>query len=215
MKISLYKMRGIYLIFSNPEIEVRSFKRVDISSKSNVITQGNIKIGANVTIIVEPGGTVSIRGPYELHDNVTIIVHKGGALSLAPGGWISSDCWIEVGEFGRIEVGDRTTIQRRCDLHGSISIGEDVLFAPECYLSSGGHTFDEHSGMTIREQDEKYNICRPIVVERNSWLGIRAFVAPGVHLKEGSIVGANSVVAKSVDVRTVVAGIPATKVRSY
>lgn len=49
----------------------------------------------------------------------------------------------------------------------------------------------------------------PIVVESNVFIGVNSIILPNVHIHESSIVGAGSVLAKSVAARSLVAGVPA------
>src|SRR5262249_8616825 len=55
--------------------------------------------------------------------------------------------------------------------------------------------------------------ARPIHIDRNGWIGFRACVLPGVHMGEGAVVGARSVVLEDVPAYTVVAGNPARVIR--
>jgi acetyltransferase-like isoleucine patch superfamily enzyme len=55
--------------------------------------------------------------------------------------------------------------------------------------------------------------ARPIRIGRNVWIGFDACVLPGVHVGDGSIIGARSVVAEDVPPNTVVAGNPARVIR--
>jgi acetyltransferase-like isoleucine patch superfamily enzyme len=55
--------------------------------------------------------------------------------------------------------------------------------------------------------------ARPVRIGRNVWIGFDCCVLPGVHIGEGSVVGARSVVADDVPPYTVVAGNPARFVR--
>ena len=52
-------------------------------------------------------------------------------------------------------------------------------------------------------------ITKPIVIHDFSWVAAEAFVAFGVTVGEGAIVGARAVVVKDVDPWTIVAGNPA------
>ena len=49
----------------------------------------------------------------------------------------------------------------------------------------------------ILEQDKKYKIDKPIIIEEDVWIGINSVVLPGVTIRKGTIIGANSVVTKS------------------
>lgn len=56
-------------------------------------------------------------------------------------------------------------------------------------------------------------ITKPIVIEDQVWVATEAFVGPGVHIKQGAVVGARAVVTKDVEPWCVVAGNPGIVVR--
>ena len=51
------------------------------------------------------------------------------------------------------------------------------------------------------------------VIENDVWIGQNAVILPGVHIGDGAIIGANSVVGSDVDPYTIVAGNPARFLR--
>ena len=51
------------------------------------------------------------------------------------------------------------------------------------------------------------------VIGNDVWIGQNAVILPGVHIGDGAIIGANSVVGKDVEPYTVVAGNPAKAIR--
>ena len=51
------------------------------------------------------------------------------------------------------------------------------------------------------------------VIENDVWIGKNAVILPGVHIGDGAIIGANSVVGSDVDPYTIVAGNPARVLR--
>jgi len=57
--------------------------------------------------------------------------------------------------------------------------------------------------------------AQPVRLERNVWVGFDACILPGVTIGEGSVVGAKSVVTRSVPPFTVVAGNPARVIRQF
>ncbi len=55
---------------------------------------------------------------------------------------------------------------------------------------------------------------KPIVIGSQSWIAARSFIAPGLTIGEGCVVGAYSVVTKNVLDWTVVAGNPAKFIKT-
>lgn len=56
-------------------------------------------------------------------------------------------------------------------------------------------------------------VFKPIHIEENVWIGAGAIILPGVRIGAGAIVAAGAVVTKNVAPRTVVAGVPARKIK--
>lgn len=93
-------------------------------------------------------------------------------------------------------IGDRATLYAL----GKITVEERAVIAQEAYICTGTHDFE----------DENFSlITHDILIEKNSFVGARAFVMPGITIGESAIVGACSVVTKDVDKGKKVAGNPA------
>ena len=142
---------------------------------------------------------------------------------------VAESCWVEYGveiqSDTLIEIGQGTTIQRNCSLNGSIKIGELCIFAPNVFLSSGSHIFKAWPEMAIRHQEKKYHSMsrelrpsgfedKPVKIGDDCWLGVNVVIMPGVEVGKGSIIGANSVVTKSIPPYSIVVGIPGKVVKS-
>lgn len=93
-------------------------------------------------------------------------------------------------------LGDRTNAYSL----GKIEIHEHATVAQEAYLCTGTHAFHETA---------KNLITSPIIIGPHAFIGARAFIMPGVTIGEQAIVGACSVVTKSVEPGKVVRGNPA------
>jgi acetyltransferase-like isoleucine patch superfamily enzyme len=96
-------------------------------------------------------------------------------------------------------------IGRLCqiDARGGISIGQDVVIASHALLITADHDiqapgFDGRLGA--------------ITVEDRVWIGSRCVILKGVHLGEGAVVAAGSVVHRDVEPWTIVSGVPARAV---
>ena len=112
---------------------------------------------------------------------------------------------INLGKFTRI--GKNVFINHDCTFLdiGGITIEDDVLIGPKVSLITEGHPLNpaERKALTVK----------PILIERNAWIGAGAIILPGVTIGENAVVAAGAVVNKDVPANTVVAGVPAKKVK--
>ena len=113
---------------------------------------------------------------------------------------------IDVGPQGSVTIGNRSFlnsgVQLVCEV--AIEIGPHCRIGPFCCLSdTNNHAVHEHDTP----------ITRPIKFGRNVWLGRSVIVLPGVSIGDNSVVGAGSVVAKSIPANEVWAGNPAMFVK--
>jgi maltose O-acetyltransferase len=128
------------------------------------------------------------------------------------------DVFIEYGfhmDYGdSISIGDRTFINAHCTLvdgvknaHSKIEIGADCLFGPNVQLLAVSHDIDPN------ERLRKQNYVDDILIGDNVWLGGGVIVLAGVTIGNNSVVGAGSVVTKSIAENSFCAGNPAVKIR--
>lgn len=92
---------------------------------------------------------------------------------------------------------------------GGVKIGDDVLLGPNVAISSGEHQYSE-GRLPVTLQPI---VRKKIVIGNGVWIGANAVILPGVVLAEGTIVGAGAVVTKSTEPYSVVAGVPAKKIK--
>lgn len=107
----------------------------------------------------------------------------------------------------RLQVGENVSIHPMCyiDAAGGIKIGNDVSIAHGTTIMSSSHTF-KRNDLPIKDQQMTLS---KTVIEDNCWIGAQVVLLAGVHVGEGSVVAANSVVNRSVPAGSVVAGSPA------
>ena len=89
------------------------------------------------------------------------------------------------------------------------TIGDRTLVGPNVSFYSGTHPLDP----VIRQGTRGPELGKEIHVEQDCWIGGNVVILPGVTIGRGSVVGAGSVVTKSVPAFTVVAGNPARVIR--
>jgi acetyltransferase-like isoleucine patch superfamily enzyme len=114
--------------------------------------------------------------------------------------------------YRNIYVGDYVNLGVRPTLMAELSeirIGSHVIFGPEVVLIGGGHNTSVGGEFMCRVHEKTGNEDLGVVIEDDVWIGARAVVLRGVCVGRGSIIGAGSVVTKSVPPYAVVAGSPA------
>jgi acetyltransferase-like isoleucine patch superfamily enzyme len=90
-----------------------------------------------------------------------------------------------------------------------ISIGNYVMLGYHVNLASTNHSYTNPK-LPIKCQGE---YGAPITIEDDVWIGANASILPGITIGKGAIVGANSVVTKSVNPYSIVGGVPAKHIK--
>jgi galactoside O-acetyltransferase len=88
-----------------------------------------------------------------------------------------------------------------------IRIGNDVMIAPGVTLTTTGHPVHPSRRADFGRFSE------PVVIEDKVWIGSNVVVLPGVRIGYGSVIGAGSVVSRSIPPMTVALGTPCRVVR--
>jgi acetyltransferase-like isoleucine patch superfamily enzyme len=100
----------------------------------------------------------------------------------------------------------------------SVTIGNNVLMASKIYISDcahGSYAGDAADSSPLTAPAERPFVCKPVVIEDNVWLGEFVSVLPGTTIGKGTIVGANSVVSKSLPANVIAVGSPARPIKKF
>lgn len=91
----------------------------------------------------------------------------------------------------------------------TVDIGDDTMFASHNQVrADDGHPiFDVRTGKRV-------NVASSIRIGPHTWLGSGAVVLAGVEIGEGSVIGVNSVVTRSLPNNVVAVGVPAKVTRT-
>lgn len=99
----------------------------------------------------------------------------------------------------------------------SVTIGNNVLIASHAYISDCQH--GHYSGMIQSSPEsppaKRNHEISPVIVEDNVWICDQVCVLPGVVIGKGSIIGANSVVTKSIPPGSIAVGSPAVVIKKW
>jgi maltose O-acetyltransferase len=88
-----------------------------------------------------------------------------------------------------------------------VTIGDNVLLAPNVQIYAAYHPVDPAERLTGRE------LAAPVTIGSNVWFGGGAIICPGVTIGDNTTIGAGSVVVKDIPANVVAVGNPCRVVR--
>jgi acetyltransferase-like isoleucine patch superfamily enzyme len=100
----------------------------------------------------------------------------------------------------------------------SVIIGNNVLMASKIYISDcshGSYCGDENDCHPNTIPADRPLFAKPVVIEDNVWIGEFVSILPGVTIGKGTVVGANSVVSKSLPDYVIAVGSPAKPIKKF
>jgi len=112
--------------------------------------------------------------------------------------------------FGKnIFIGDFFYANYNCTIvdNAEVIIGNHVFLAPNVSIYTAGHPLD------FRTRNLGMEFAKPVTIEDNVWIGGNSTILPGVTIGHGSVIGAGSVVVKSIPPNTVAAGKPCKEIK--
>ena len=111
--------------------------------------------------------------------------------------------------YQNILLCDYVHIQPHCHLYGmgGIEIGKGSILSHEVQILSSNHNYDS-ADLEYLPYDKR-NDCKQVTIGEYVWIGARSLILPGVHIGNGAVIGAGSVVTKDVPECAVMGGNPA------
>lgn len=112
---------------------------------------------------------------------------------------------------GRLEIGAGTFVNYGTSIGASnlIRIGRNCQIGNHCIMIDNDyHGVDPALRTTMPPS-------QPIILGDNVWLGVRVTVLKGVHIGDGAVIGAGSVVTNDIPARALAVGVPARVIRTF
>ncbi len=113
-------------------------------------------------------------------------------------------------DYGKnIEVGDNFFVNYNCIILdvGKVTIGDNVMFAPNVSIYTAGHPIHPES----RNTGYEYGIA--ITIGDNVWIGGNVVITPGTTIGNNVVIGAGSVVTKDIPDNVIAVGNPCKVIR--
>ena len=111
---------------------------------------------------------------------------------------------------GEIQIGNRTRIGLHNTIIGPVHIGNNVNLAQGVVLSGLNHNYKDTTH-TISEQGISTS---PIIIEDDVWIGANVVITAGVTIGKHCVIGAGSIVTKSISNYSVAIGNPAIIIKN-
>lgn len=171
---------------------------ISVAKSANINVDGLLTIGRKdkfrrskleTRFFIGENAKFNILGEFKVDADCEIVVFNGAELTIHGSKLSISDA----------NAGLRIICGEKIEIQSDVGIGRNVVIRDtngEHYMNTAG-----------------YRTTRPIVVGEKAWLCEACTIMPGVKIGRGGIVGAHSMVTKSVPAHTLVSGIPATVVQ--
>lgn len=157
----------------------------------NINTKGNIYIGS---------GT-KFKGGKQIYLDKNISIHPRTFI------WCSKHGTIKIGNGS--DIGERT----RISINNTLTIGEKVLISPNVYITDCDHSY---SNINIAIMDQGITTSNNnIFIDNHTFIGINSVIIGDIKIGKGVVVGANSVVTKSIPDYCVAVGNPIKIIKKY
>lgn len=106
----------------------------------------------------------------------------------------------------KLILGDHVWVGDHAELYnlGPIRVGRNSVISQNSYLCTGGHDYSKLSFPIF---------SRPITIGEEAWIAADVFIAPGVTIGSGAVIGARSSVFKDIPERAIAMGSPAMIVK--
>lgn len=106
----------------------------------------------------------------------------------------------------KLTIGDHCWVGDQVELYtlGNIQIGAHTVISQRSYICTGSHDFSSPA----------FDIyAKPIVIEEQVWIATDVFVAPGVTIGRGAVIGARSTVLNDLPAGKICYGNPAIVIK--
>ena len=133
--------------------------------------------------------------------NVWANTHIRKGAKIGKGCTIGENVYIDEG----VIIGDRCRIQNGALIYKGVTMGNDVMIAPGVVTTN-----DIFPELPVGDWSHRF---KETLIEDNVSIGANSTIVCGVRLGKGCMVGAGSVVTKSVSSNVVVVGNPAKHLR--
>jgi acetyltransferase-like isoleucine patch superfamily enzyme len=134
----------------------------------------------------------------------------GGTSEVRPGSYVIG--------CSQIIIGERVVIRPGTMLHGeSVTLENTILIEDDVLIGCGVHIYVEnhhYSNPCKLISEQGHSNAKQVCLKNGCWVGANSIILPGVTIGKNSVIGAGSVVTKSIPDFSVAVGCPAKVIKS-
>ncbi len=134
----------------------------------------------------------------------------GSGSEFRPGAYAITCSKISLGKNVVIRPQSMLFADPRPGKNGSIIIENDVMLGAGIHIYVANHIYDRNESNII---EQGHHEAKTVHLKEGCWIGANVTILPGVTIGNNAVVGAGSIVTKSVPDRTVYAGNPAKLIK--
>lgn len=186
--------------------KIKNRGKVKITKLSHFVRIDKDIVGHNNSIFIDKNTTIH-KALIRIHGNNNKIRFGKNVI-------IGSGCsfWME-GNNISIVIGDNTEFSRDIQINAQednsmIIIGSDCMFSNTITI----RTSDSHPIYDL-ETNERLNNARNVIIGNHVWIAPNSKVMKGVKIGDGSIIGSDTMVTKSIEKNVLAVGHPAKPVK--
>lgn len=112
-----------------------------------------------------------------------------------------------------VKKGAQINIGNDCGMSGTVIAAADQITIGNGVLCGANVTITDTDWHSVGIDKSKSGNCAPINIEDNVWLGLNVIVFKGVTIGRNSIIGAGSIVTKSIPAGVLAVGQPAKVIK--
>ncbi len=212
MILKVHQFYRKLLEYNSPSQKLRRYEKL----RWQIYSQNLGEIGEDSTIDVQAylkghtqniflGSKVKVRTGAILDcDRPHAKIHIGDRTIIQPYALVST-------QKGFIKIGHDCSVNSFCSLygHGGLTIGNYVRIATQTAIIPANHIFEDPDIRITKQGQTKEGIT----IEDDVWIGAGVKILDGCTIGKGSVIGAGTVLTKSVEPYSVVVGVPGRVIR--
>ena len=164
----------------------------------SMIRIGHIGRGADI------GQGLHLQSPKNIHIGNNVRIGRFGRLATFP----------VDGRYGQVSIEDNCYIGDFFSVlaGADIVLKKDTLIASHVAVVSENHGANPEIGVKYGKQPLS---GKPTTIGKNCWIGEKVMIMPGVEIGDWCVIGAGSVVTKSIPAYSMAVGNPARVIKQY